>query len=287
MDEINIEEVKDFLLDYGAFRQYRINASRFIDENLDVLKEESKKNLTSHAEKAETLLNEVNFQNWLNDKAAFTESLGIILNNKISIFDHGNEERVLISSNYSIEDELKWRLQYIFACGIYAYRYPEKMNENLSEFGMCSPKSPSSRTISTAKKLERYLNEDGFYVPDEFKEGLKYFIEHESFEPTYWDNIVNVNSTQRRKYTIFQIAGIGREEFLSKNSKKGRFYPKVVANILSLLGEEADIRTIEYIMQPFDKEEFLKLDIHSQYVLENGLYKYEDWFSLISYTYIE
>lgn len=287
LKEINFVGVKNFLYTYGTFRLYRIRASRYIDENSEFERTEALDYLKKHIEIADILKKMDSFQEWIKDKAAFKDSLNIIRSSRIFIFDHGDEQRVLKNSPYSIDEEILWRLQYIFACGIYAFKYPEKMNENLTELGMCSIKKQSEKTLSTAKKLQRYLREDGVFVPDEFNNMLDHFIENKSFNPNYWNNIVSVNNTQRRKFVIFQIAGVGREEFLSQNAQKGRFYPKIVANILSLLGEDADIRTIEYIMQPFDKEEFLKLDEHHRYIHEKGLFTYEDWASDFSYTRID
>jgi hypothetical protein len=216
------------------------------------------------------------FQYWINQQAFFIDSLDEVSNKKTSLLDRADEEAIMLRSDYSIDDEIKWRLQYVFACGIYAFSFPEKMAANLANLGMCNILSPSEKTVSTARKLIRYLNEDRVFVSEEFKSELLGLIEGgHAVDP--FETKVKVSDQQRRKYTIFQLSRVGQEELLSRNAKKGRFYPKIVANIMSLLDCDSELRTIEYIMAPFDLEVYLALDSNDQYDQDSGKFRYSDW----------
>jgi hypothetical protein len=276
-----IDEVTQFLSAYSLFRRSRrlCVISRM---NMGYIETDTfyNKQVSDHRDAAIKLSNQTPFQSWISKNSYFKNSLSTLLKSKISAFLVDDEEKELLKDIYSFDDEITWRLQYIYGCGIYAYNYPERMEEDLSAINLSKKRVFSNKTKKSAKRLLNNLQSDQMPIPQELNECLTQIIMEADFGPFAYDiPDVSVNGTQRRRYTIYQICSIStKNEFMPTNSKKGRFYPNIIMDILSLLGEEnLDIRTIQLIMEPFDLASIAKLDEEKQNILEKGAFTYSYW----------
>ena len=159
------------------------------------------------------------------------------------------------------------------------------MDPSLAKIGLANVSYFSDKTRNAATKLINYLKLESVHIPNELLSYLHLIEEGELFED-YPEALpkVRINSTQKRKYTVFQICGVGSSELMPSQSIKGRFFPEIVMNILSLLGYETDRRTVELIMKKFDVENKRNLSAEELDIVKFGLYSHNQW-ELIDITY--
>ncbi len=282
--EITIKEVGEFLRCFGDFRHSRITAGMYSSMNLQgEVGSLATNNLITdykkqHKESADSLVKKLSFQHWLERKDVYQHSNQLVSKGKLNVYIVGDEDNFFIPDIYSRRQEIEWRLQYIFACGIFAYTCAELMDVGMSQFNFSTQRSFSEKTKQSAKKLIRNIREDDVEIPAELIGQLNTIIRKNDFgEVGLGDLDINISSVQRRRYAICQICCVGSQEFLPTKSPFGRFFPDIVVDILKLVGEETDTRTVQFIMEPYDKLNLGKMGDDQMEQFSWGIYNHGQW----------
>lgn len=147
--------------------------------------------------------------------------------------------------------EATFRLQYLFACGILAYRNAEQMSESVAKEGF-GRSMKSDKTTKAAIKLRQYLLEDGIESSISLASQLDHLIQNRPIN-IQSKSYIFITDHQRRRFMIRELALIGRREFMPIRSKNGRFFPQIVVDIASLFDPSVDLRTVNIQMAPFDE----------------------------------
>ncbi|MBG56799.1 MAG: hypothetical protein CMK46_00740 [Porticoccus sp.] len=294
MDRANIplSDVLKFLVAYAEFRLSRRECVLYKrihlaigSRELDVFEQERYQE--RHAEATNTLLSKTPFQKFIEKDARYQNAFNRVLKGKVAAFLWGGEEEERLPHLYSLKDELSWRLQYIFACAIFAYEKTEFMASFMEDHFFFKKRFFSESTKLAAKKLYRSIHNDLMDTPMELDKCLTHIMNDDDFSKYDVDHYpgVRVSQPERRRYTIFQICLVAStNEFMPARSKKGRFYPEVVTYILDFLGEdELSQRTVEFIMEPFDVQSLEKMDDEKALELRKSTFTYSIWHNYMMY----
>lgn len=207
-----------------------------------------------HANALEKLKNETAFQELLKKNDTYKNSRKTLRDKKYQFISPATE--LIDCKICSCGNEATLRLQYLFACGILAYRNAEKMSESVAKEGF-GRLMKSDKTTKAAIKLRQYLLEDGIESSTRLASQLDHLIQN---RPTNIrnENIIFVTDHQRRRFMIRELALLGRREFMPIRSKNGRFFAQIVVDIASLFDPSIDLRTVNINMSPFDENKNYK-----------------------------
>ena len=170
---IDLKCCLDFLQTYGRFRYTRLDALKedevdriFLSKGLS--QRESTENFyaSAHEEIASILLSPTPFQKYLNGTHQFRSALETVTHSRpffaeISIAEYD----FIYKSRYGLDKERDWRLQYIFACGIYAFHFHEEAPPELFKHNKLEGLKFSRETKSATSRLRISIKSDGFAIP--------------------------------------------------------------------------------------------------------------------------
>lgn len=252
MDLPDNVEILDFYNLYNRFRKSRVGLVRSNEFNIrraEKCPEYWATNQVLHERSARELKQETDFQKWLRNNESYKNSIGLLQKKHVVLIMKSGD--VMQNELYSQDDEKKWRIQYIFACAMLAYKNPsEIVGLNLDAEGLVGRPALSQRTINAANKFLKYLDEDMLNLSRYFRKRLESICDGRMPPQPYVDG--TMSEQQRKKVVIREIAIKGQRLILPARTKKGRFPPDIAVSVADLFYPGIDKRSVELYMEPYD-----------------------------------